>query len=209
LETHFCYRKSQNINSTLEICILLIGKLSIIVFHSLIKNIYKKISLQSIFIVSICTLVATLIRPQTNSIFFGMFCVFFSMVILKKYRILFLNRLIFSSFILGFLIIANIPIFIKNKKNLDTYTLSTQTGYSFFEGHNQFARGSWCGDCGINPQKPVYQYIRNEIKDFDTLGELQQSEILKDFALNWIKKSFARSYPYAKKSSYLFFTLQL
>jgi hypothetical protein len=29
LETHFCYRKSQNINSTLEICILLIGKLSI------------------------------------------------------------------------------------------------------------------------------------------------------------------------------------
>jgi len=161
--------------------------LVVIVFYFFLKSLEKTLSFADMTIITLSVIIATCVRPQTLPIFACMIVfVLLQSLLTKKY---FLNKLAISVIVCVCLVMVNIPVFLKNKNLFGEYFLSTQAGFSFFEGHNPFARGSWCGDCGINPQRPVYQYVRDEIKNFNQLNEFERSNALRNLAWQWIKSN--------------------
>jgi len=161
--------------------------LVIITFYLFLKNLAQTLSFIDAVIIIFSVMVATSVRPQTLPIF-G-FIIAFSLLHSFFTKSHFVNKLAIATSIAIALMAINIPVLFKNKNLFGEYFLSTQAGFSFFEGHNPFARGSWCGDCGINPQRPVYQYVRNEIKNFNQLNEFERSNALQNLAWQWIKNN--------------------
>lgn len=157
--------------------------LFLITFHGLLKLIRSPTTRKDIFVFGFCGVLATLIRPQLLIIFAFVFISFKVYLMLTQK-----NPVAFHRFLLIFIVsfaLVSIPVFIKNYKTVGLATLSTQSGFSLFEGHNPYARGSWCGDCQINPEQPTYQYIRKEIPGFDSLSEAERSNGLKKMAIQW------------------------
>ena len=162
--------------------------LIILAFYQILQNLETKLSTINMLYICFLSSMSILIRPQTLFVFAVLLLVFIGNSLLKQ-KLLMLNRLFLGIIFLLFFLFTNLPALIKNKELTGEYNLGSQSGYSFFEGHNPFARGSWCGDCGINPQKPVYQFIRQKVKNYDLLTEKQQSDSLKTLANNWIKEN--------------------
>ncbi|HEY8937960.1 MAG TPA: hypothetical protein VIM65_22210, partial [Cyclobacteriaceae bacterium] len=158
----------------------------IIAFYFLFKGLSEKLSVAQIVLCSFVIVISTFIRPQLN-IIYTILLISFAVVVFQKKYISFRRQFIYQVLLVGLLIISSSAfVFIKNYHTVGKYTLSTHGGIAFFEGHNPYARGSWCGDCDINPKHLRYQFVRNEIPGFDTLSEIQRSEALTVLAKSWI-----------------------
>lgn len=161
--------------------------LIIVTFRLVLKAFENPVNGKHIILVTFAVVWATLVRPQTFFVFFFIFLWIIAWGIFKKK--LLINKLLLGGILSIFIFLANLPALLKNKELFGKYLVSTQIGFSFFEGHNPFARGSWCGDCGINPERPVFKYVREQIKDFENLNEFERSNALKDLAWQWIKEN--------------------
>jgi hypothetical protein len=157
--------------------------LLIISIEKLVKIVSSGTHIKNEFTTAVLIITSTLIRPQLLIIYFFIFTGFAAAMLLNKQRV---RRLLVCVGATIFLFVATaIPIFLKNKQAVGEYILSTQSGFSLFEGHNPYARGSWCGDCHINPARPMYSYIRVQVPNFDRLAELERSNELKKLAITW------------------------
>ncbi len=161
--------------------------LLVISFALILKAFENPLKWKRIILVTFAVIWATLIRPQTFFVFFFMFFWIIAWGIFKKKQLV--NKFLLGSVLVSAIFLVNLPALLKNKELFGKYLLSTQMGFSFFEGHNAFARGSWCGDCGINPERPVFKYVREQIKDFENLNEFERSNALKNLAWQWIKEN--------------------
>jgi hypothetical protein len=156
--------------------------LFIISFDGILQTFNFKISNKRLIGYGSTAILSTLIRPQLLIILVIVFVFCKTYLFISKQNAFKFHKLLFV-FVILFLVTA-IPVMIKNYMNISKVTLSTQSGFAFFEGHNPFARGSWCGDCHL-PQTPTYQYVHEKIPGFDSLKEVERSETLKELGIKW------------------------
>jgi hypothetical protein len=92
-------------------------------------------------------------------------------------------RLPFISLVV--LIAAHIPILVQNHSYFGKYTLSTQSKYEFFQGHNPFARGSWYPAIYTNNSAYFDSILKAE--HITQLNELEEGEFYEAIGKNWMK----------------------
>ncbi|MFT6442132.1 MAG: hypothetical protein ACJASM_001674 [Salibacteraceae bacterium] len=126
-----------------------------------------------------------LIRPQLF-ILYGLLAVFALIVSFLKgnnNQRLYLRQVGLGSLVL--LVLFNIPVLVKNNRTIGRLTLSTASSFELLEGHNPFARGSWCGECG-KENHPFHPWVREKIPNYDQLDEWSRSTYRANLAKDWI-----------------------
>ncbi len=94
-----------------------------------------------------------------------------------------------SLFTMLFFTIFHYPILLKNEKLFGAKILSTQSGYELLQGHNPYAKGTWNEKYFYLKNDSFRIYCNNNIKNYSSLNEYQQSEIRKNLAIKWIKEN--------------------
>jgi len=139
------------------------------------------------------TAVSALMRPHLL-IFYGAiygFQIVLNLLnlFLKKKPLIQSKGISYSSVIsLCFLLLVHLPIFIQNKTYFGKYTLSTQSKFEFFQGHNPFARGSWY-PAVYSINKVYFDSIMSQNPLRYNATELEEADYYQKMSLQWIKKN--------------------
>jgi hypothetical protein len=156
----------------------------IVVFYTLLKNLAaKKISKLHFAIFLVLMTISVLFRPHLLLIYLLMFT-YVAFVIAKR---VFKKRVVlhFTPFVgLFILAIIHIPILIQNQQYFGKYFLSTQSNYEFYQGHNQFARGSW--NMNLVKQHPAYFDSLIQSNNLINADELTESIVFKKIGMEWM-----------------------
>lgn len=151
----------------------------------------KKVALPNsrFLIMPLLTAVSALTRPHLLMFYAAVYGFLICITLFRAFR----NKLnyfqsISKAAIISLLVLfaVHIPIFIQNKEYFGKYTLSTQSKFEFFQGHNPFARGSWYPAVYMNNK--VYfdsVFLQNPIPY--NASELEEANAYQHVALSWIK----------------------
>jgi hypothetical protein len=82
------------------------------------------------------------------------------------------------------LIAAHVPILMQNHGYFGKYTLSTQSKYEFFQGHNPFARGSWYPAVYTNNRSFFDSVLKAQ--NITHLNELEEGEFYEKIGKDWM-----------------------
>jgi len=160
----------------------------VIIMYKLIKySTNSPVRYYDFIVIPILVTISCLYRTQLIFIYFGIFSTFFIVIaanyIKKKYKI---KNLLWILLLTGTIVVlSHIPILKKNHAMFGSYILSTQAGFEFLQGHNALAKGSHQGRWKT-PDDNLYNYIRKQIPNFDSLNEYEQSVALRNLAIKWI-----------------------
>lgn len=94
-----------------------------------------------------------------------------------------------------FLLIANaifiaalLPVFYQNHRDFGGFFLTTQSGVTFFHGHNPLARGSWYPGIWNADGGSIRKLLEPHRKALSA-GELSESQVYSHLAMDWIKEN--------------------
>jgi hypothetical protein len=141
------------------------------------------------YIMPLLTAISALTRPHLLMFYAAIYGFLFCITLFRAFR----NKLNYLQTVsktaiisLLFLFAVHIPIFIQNKEYFGKYTLSTQSKFEFFQGHNPFARGSWYPAVYMN-NKAYFDsvFLQNPIPY--NASELTEADAYQHVALSWIK----------------------
>ncbi|MDJ1504099.1 hypothetical protein [Xanthocytophaga agilis] len=169
-------------NIALPIVIIVVG-----VYYRYI-NFQEDPSLRLLIGTCVLASFATLIRPHTTLIFYGLggIVILSALSKRKKIRFYFSNK-VFLYLVIGtwlLMIIVQIPIFYKNYALFGKIFISNQAGFNLLLGHNEYARGSWLGNSGVGTSWDAY--VVRQIPNIAELNEYQEAQARKKIALDWI-----------------------
>ena len=142
-----------------------------------------------LWLMPLLTAVSALTRPHLLMFYAAVYGFLICITLFRAFRnkLNYIQTISKSALIsLFFLLIVHIPIFIQNKEYFGKYTLSTQSKFEFFQGHNPFARGSWYPAVYMNNK--VYfdsVFLQNPIPY--NASELVEADAYQHVALSWIK----------------------
>jgi hypothetical protein len=85
----------------------------------------------------------------------------------------------------GILMVGIFPVLYQNYKDYHAFFLTTQSGVTFFLGHNPLARGSWYPGLWSANNGEIMQLLE-PYKDRLSQGELAESKVYKELAMHWI-----------------------
>lgn len=159
----------------------------LIVYYTLLKNIVGDPISRFHYIVFFLLLgISVLFRPHLLLIYMSMLGFTFFLNVRKfvtrkvaKFNFLPLMGLVF-------IVLIHIPILVQNHQYFGKYFLSTQSNFEFYQGHNEFARGSW--NMNLVNQHPAYFDSLIKSNNLVTADELSESLVYKKIANDWIVK---------------------
>lgn len=157
----------------------------IIIMYKLIKySTNSPVRYYDFIIIPVLVTISCLYRSQLIFIYFGIFLIFFIIIVTNyiknKYKI---KNLIWILILTTTTVtLAHVPVFKKNHTMFGSYILSTQPGFELLLGHNPLARGSYWG----SPDSIFYKYVREQIPNTDYLNEYEESLVRRNLAIKWI-----------------------
>ncbi|MCB2410466.1 hypothetical protein [Hymenobacter lucidus] len=105
---------------------------------------------------------------------------------------------------LALLVGAHAPIFLKNYRLFQAWTLSNQAGFELLQGHNSVTQGRFMFDWDERTS-PFDQYVRAHIPRLDSLSQYQESQARAALALRWIWENPAAEARLWLRKTLLFF----
>ncbi|GGG44012.1 hypothetical protein [Hymenobacter glacieicola] len=106
--------------------------------------------------------------------------------------------------VLLLLVVAHVPVLLKNYRQFGAYTLSNQAGFELLQGHNPVAQGRFMFNWD-DRTAPFDQYVRAAIPNLDSLNQYQESRARARLARQWVAAHpLAEVQLWAKKTALFF-----
>lgn len=190
-----------DILENIAVPLLVIGVYKLIVLLSQ----REKMSFRGALGVAFLFLFASLIRPHVLMIIFAVILIYtlYWLLCRKRHQLSSVGLKVLGV-MLAVTLLGHVPIVVKNYQDFGKIFLSNQSGLELFQGHNEFARGSW--------QMAIWKTHSKELKPmFDSepklasYDEKQEMDFYQKQAINWVKANPAKELVLIARKTAIYF----